>query len=145
MTTFSANKADGSAAVTASRSESNPTSSIFFADSSEAVAGVLVGRIAFVEGPATAFAFDPGLNSAALAPPFPFAGSATFQRIDDFSSRWEGPLTVSFPGDPDVPLTGRDFAWSLTSRREASGSSGVFSGSFFLHSLSPKQTSRFLK
>ena len=65
------------------------------------------------DAPVAAFAFDAGLDHATLSPPAPFAGSATFTRIDDFASRWEGPLTLSFPGAPNVPLTGRAFAWSL--------------------------------
>ena len=68
-----------------------------------------------------AFAPDPNLNSAALAPPFPFSGSANFQRLDDYTSRWEGPLTASFPGRPDTPLTGRGFAWRLSSERQRGG------------------------
>jgi hypothetical protein len=70
-------------------------------------------EVEFEDAPAAGFVFDAGLDHATLAPPAPFAGNATFTRIDDFASRWEGPLTVSFPGAANVPLTGRAYAWGL--------------------------------
>lgn len=74
---------------------------------------LITREVTIDEAPSTGFAFDAGLDHATVAPPAPFAGTATFTRIDDFASRWEGPLTVSFAGGANVPLTGREFAWSL--------------------------------
>jgi hypothetical protein len=66
------------------------------------------------DAPVAAFAVDPSLSSATIAPPAPFSGSATFQQIDDHTSRWEGSLSVPLPGLPVTPLTGRSFSWGLS-------------------------------
>jgi hypothetical protein len=75
-------------------------------------------RVAFAASsvPGESFAFDDPLNSATIAPPPPFTGTATFQRITDFSTSWMGSLAVFLPGLGSVPLTGRDFVWSLRSQ-----------------------------
>lgn len=97
----------------ASNDQENPAIAEFSAERAESRGELSIERTIAVNAPATAFAFDAELNSATLAPPAPFAGSATFTRIDNFATRWEGPLTVSFPGAANVPLTGRGFSWSL--------------------------------
>lgn len=90
----------------------------FIAVTEEERGHVFIDREVTVHGPATGFAFDPNLNSATVSPPAPFSGSASYQRLDDFSSRWEGPLTVTLPGSTALALTGRDFAWSLRKETE---------------------------
>jgi hypothetical protein len=51
--------------------------------------------------------------------------------LDDFSSRWEGPLTVTLPGSTALALTGRDFAWSLRKEtEEAAQHHGIFGEPF---------------
>jgi hypothetical protein len=127
ITTFQARSSDGLGFV-ALRSDRDPESSIFFATASEAKEGNLILRNALTIGHLGSFGFDEGLASATLEPPAPFSGSAAFARIDDYASRWEGPLTVSFPGLPDAPLTGRDFSWSLTSSSASQGSTGTIVG-----------------
>jgi hypothetical protein len=99
-----------------------PEESVISASVQERSGGISIFRHVLLFAPDAAFSFDEQLNSATLTPPAPFAGSASFQRIDDYASRWEGPLTVSFPGRPEVPLTGRDFSWSLQSQRSQSSS-----------------------
>lgn len=126
-TIFSAGDAATGTAFTAFRSSDDPRSALFAATSFEQREGVSISRQALVIGGAARFDFDAGLNSAQIEPPAPFAGSAHFERIDDHASRWEGPLTVSLPGAPDTPLTGRNFAWALWSERLASSSSATFS------------------
>jgi hypothetical protein len=100
---------------------------IIMARASEEREGMLVDRIVSATAkPGVTFDFDPDLSSASLSPPAPFAGSASFTRIDDYTTRWEGPLSVSFPGMPDVPLSGRTFSWSLGHASESSGGSVNF-------------------
>lgn len=121
VTTLEASEPASSLAFAAVRTAADPSSSLFIAVSGERREGVQIQREAISIGPGSAFAPDPSLDSATVAPPFPFSGSASFQRLDDYTSRWEGPLTVSFPGRPDTPLTGRGFAWRLTSERQRGG------------------------
>lgn len=89
----------------------------FVAFSFEHEQGMTITRSAFAPGSETNFAVAPDLNSATFTPPAPFSGSGTFHRVDAYESRWDGPLSVSFPGKPNVPLTGRSFTWSLKKER----------------------------
>ena len=51
--------------------------------------------------------FDRGHVRATLAPPAPFSGTATFtQEGKGATPTLTGPLTISLPGAPDIPLTG---------------------------------------
>jgi hypothetical protein len=61
----------------------------------------IVGALA---GP-SAFRFDVAAGSAWVGPPAPFAGEATYARVEGRSS-WHGNLTVDFPGRAEVRLTG---------------------------------------
>lgn len=54
---------------------------------------------------AGAFAYDPLLRTATLAPPGPFDGRAIFHRGAAPANRWTGNLTVDLPGRSDIPLT----------------------------------------
>jgi hypothetical protein len=60
-----------------------------------------------------AFEFVPSLGSAALNPPAPFAGYASFHRNAKPANRLTGNLTVDFPGRADVPLAGGRFKATL--------------------------------
>jgi len=55
---------------------------------------------------ADAFDYDPLLRTAALVPPAPFSGSASFHRGAPAGKRWGGNLTVNLPGRSNVPLSG---------------------------------------
>jgi hypothetical protein len=67
---------------------------------------VRILRFAGAEGRADDFTFNAGLTSAHIEPPnHPFAGFADFAAPNE----WTGPLSVSFPGAPDVSLTGSRF------------------------------------
>jgi hypothetical protein len=113
-TSFFASSASGSAYLTFSAtSEEGEDESEFSVYSAERHGDLSITREANATAPNSAFAFDPTLSSATIAPPAPFSGSAGYQRIDDHASRWEGSLSVSLPGLGDVPLTGRDYFWSL--------------------------------
>lgn len=110
-----AGRAAGALTIFSARhSELEPEEVEFDATSIEDRGAVNITRNVSIEGPPTGFSFDPGANTATLSPPAPFSGSATFTRIDDFETRWFGPLAVSFPGRPNVPLTGRAYSWELT-------------------------------
>jgi hypothetical protein len=128
---FSASSEAAGVSLSATRMQGAAEQSIVSASTQESREGVVIARQVLQIVPIGSFSFDPELNSATLSPPAPFSGSASFERIDDYASRWEGPLTVSFPGRPDVPLTGRDFSWNLQSRRASNSSTSiiVFGGS----------------
>jgi hypothetical protein len=113
----------------ATRVPNSPEESVITASSYQLREGMTIIRSVLLFAPLGAFSFDAGLNAATLHPPAPFSGSASFTRIDDYASRWEGPLTISLPGQPDVPLTGRDFSWSLRSQRASASSTVIAFGS----------------
>ncbi|HEV7561940.1 MAG TPA: hypothetical protein VGO24_00430 [Solirubrobacterales bacterium] len=127
ITIFRVESTDG-LKLEALQSSQDPKTNLFFATDSDVSEGNLILRRAITIGHLGSFAFDAKLNSATIEPPAPFSGSATFQRLDDYTTRWEGPLTVSFPGLPDAPLTGRDFSWSLTSDAVSGGGLVSFHG-----------------
>lgn len=60
-----------------------------------------------------AFDFDPQLQSAALSPPAPFSGHASFNRDAKPHNRWTGNLVIDFPGRANVPMTGGKFNAAL--------------------------------
>jgi len=66
-------------------------------------------HVAHAHGSAKRLASDPALSFASVTPPAPFSGSADLRHDPDGSKRWSGTLTATFPGAPDVPLTGPDF------------------------------------
>jgi hypothetical protein len=68
-----------------------------------------VSHEAFVEASPLTFATDDALSFLSISPPYPFGGSGLVQRKANGSRAWSGSLDVSFPGDPDVPLTGPQF------------------------------------
>jgi hypothetical protein len=79
--------------------------------------GMIVDRELLERYPASSFAFGPLLRSATLAPPSPFAGSATFRRFAKPANRWTGDLTIDFPGRADVPLSGDGFKATLVAAK----------------------------
>jgi hypothetical protein len=79
---------------------------VFFAASLQAEGRLAAYRLAFAIGSDGSFGSNDALSVASVEPPRPFSGSATFQHFDDGTKSWAGPLAVSFPGAPRVPLTG---------------------------------------
>ncbi len=59
------------------------------------------------------FVFDGGFASAAVTPPAPFSGSASFQRGAGAPNSWAGDLSVEVPGLGPVALTGPGFEAAL--------------------------------
>jgi hypothetical protein len=70
-------------------------------------------RTAYVKAAHTTFAANLPLSSASLSPPPPFSGTGTFRRGPQGAKLWTGTLSVSFPGEPNVPLTGPQFETQL--------------------------------
>jgi hypothetical protein len=89
----------------------------FVASSREKDGRASIMRWVSLVGPRSAFQFDHRLTTATLAPPPPFAGTGTFERGPKGSQpSWSGSLSVSFPGRPEVPLTGANFTSVLFSK-----------------------------
>lgn len=89
----------------------------FVASSVEVTGGAAIRRWAAVAGSRSEFQFDDRLTTATVSPPPPFSGSATFERAPkSLPPIWSGSLAVSFPGRPEVPLTGTNFTSVLFAR-----------------------------
>lgn len=82
----------------------------FNAETIDQIGPIEVRRSVAKSAPVSSLRFGPHLRSATLTPPPPFSGTATFERHDGAPSTWSGPLRVSFPGKPEVPLTGSSFS-----------------------------------
>jgi hypothetical protein len=86
----------------------------FYAYDSERRGRVSVQRTIEVDGPAGSVLIDHGLTEATVKPPAPFTGEARFEAFEGKQSGTVlGPLSVSFPGDPDVRLAGKAFEGAL--------------------------------
>lgn len=72
-----------------------------------------IGRFAFAIASPLTFATDDALSFASVSPPAPFSGTGSLERNPDGSRTWSGSLAASFPGAPDVPLTGSQFKTQL--------------------------------
>ncbi len=56
-----------------------------------------------------AIALNDALTLASIEPPSPFHGKGTYRAFPDGTTSWSGPLSVSLPGAPRLPLTGAEF------------------------------------
>jgi hypothetical protein len=86
----------------------------FLAETQQTVGSLGVFRGVLVRASSSAFTADSALSRATVSPPPPFSGSASFQRAPTGAKSWVGPLTVSFPGAPDVSLTDPRLKTQLT-------------------------------
>ncbi len=86
---------------------------LYLAVAEQSVGRVATLRYAFASGPGKSFFFDDALTRAGVSPPAPFSGSGDFRAAADGTKTWTGPLVVSFPGAPRVPLTGPQFKVDL--------------------------------
>jgi hypothetical protein len=69
-----------------------------------------IDRTAYALGRARTLTFDSHLDTGSISPPAPFSGTGMFERLAKHRpGRWRGDLVVDFPGQPDVPLAGKDF------------------------------------
>jgi hypothetical protein len=108
-TTFAVTNGSSGLSFSAVNSTAEPTATFYLATVLSRREGIAVSRHATAFGDGDSFSFDRGLDNATISPPAPFAGSATF------------------PGLADVPLTGRDFGWGLSSKWERRSSVAAFS------------------
>jgi hypothetical protein len=73
-----------------------------------------IHRLAIASGGPRSFASDDALSFATISPTSPFAGTGTMTRGPTGARLWGGSLTVTFPGAPQVPLTGPLFKTRLS-------------------------------
>ena len=92
---------------------------VFSATLAERHDGIRIERSVFGRQAAGAFDYNPLLRTAIVAPPAPFSGSATFDRHVAPANRWTGDLSVDFPGEPNVPLTGSGFSVQLVHAQQS--------------------------
>lgn len=78
--------------------------------------GIRIERSVSGRQPARAFEYDPLLRTATVAPAAPFSGAASFDRSAG-ADRWTGSLSLDFPGEHRVPLTGPGFSIHLVHAR----------------------------
>lgn len=81
----------------------------------ERVEGMRIDRSVLVPGKQGEFSATEA-SRAAVSPPPPFSGYATFRDPSDGAPTWEGPLAVTLPGLVALPLTGEGFIARLCPR-----------------------------
>ncbi len=113
LTTLTAGWRLGLSATSFTALDSGRGHTRFFASSSQSQGALAIYRYAFALASPLTFAVDDALSLAGVTPPPPFSGDASFQRDVSGAKSWTGSLAVSFPGAPDVPLTGSQFKAQL--------------------------------
>lgn len=94
--------------------KNRPSKATFFsATLGESPRGIEIERTVSGRQPAQAFEYDPMLRTATVELAAPFAGAARFLHGATPANRWTGSLSVDFPGEPNVPLAGPQFAVHL--------------------------------
>jgi hypothetical protein len=87
--------------------DSGPARFLGLETSTEGSIGII--RLAFTTADGSSFTSDDSLAKAAVDPPPPFAGTASFDHGPGNVKSWAGSLAVSFLGKPRVPLAGPPF------------------------------------
>jgi hypothetical protein len=88
---------------------------LFVAVNEESLGSMARMRFALTTAPSKkTFAFDEALTEATITPPEPFHGTGTYRAAADGTTTWTGPLSVSFPGAPHLPLAGEGFKATLS-------------------------------
>jgi hypothetical protein len=75
--------------------------------------GVRIARTTVTTARASTFTFSHERGRAAVSPPWPFRGSATFRRPENGPAIWRGSLRVPLLGADVVALTGKGFLTTL--------------------------------
>jgi protein-S-isoprenylcysteine O-methyltransferase Ste14 len=91
---------------------------VFSASLAERRGEIRIERSVSGRQPARAFEYDPLLRTATIAPIGPFSGTARFDRRAA-ADRWTGNLSLDFPGERNVPLTGAGFSVHLVHARRS--------------------------
>ena len=63
--------------------------------------------------PKKSFALNDAVTAATITPPPPFHAKGSYRAAPDGTTSWTGPLSVSFPGAPRLPLAGEEFKATL--------------------------------
>jgi hypothetical protein len=88
---------------------------LFAAINEESLGSMARMRFALATAPSKkSLVYNDALTRATITPPKPFHGTGTYSAASDGATTWTGPLTVSFPGAPRLPLTGAEFKATLT-------------------------------
>lgn len=90
---------------------------VFSATLAERRGEIRIERSVSGRQPAWAFEYDPLLQTATVEPLAPFSGIARFHRAALPANRWTGNLSLDFPGESNVPLTGADFTANVVHAR----------------------------
>ncbi|MGN6253794.1 MAG: hypothetical protein ACTHO8_02275 [Solirubrobacterales bacterium] len=88
----------------------------YTANQSEHREGMRIDRSANASTPPETFAVSPPGTSpftGTVAPPAPFSGTATYERLPGGKSAWSGDLEVELPGLGRLPLTGPTYSAKL--------------------------------
>jgi hypothetical protein len=88
---------------------------LFAAVNEESLGSMARMRFALATAPSKrSLAYNEALTRATITPPKPFYGKGIYSAASDGATTWTGPLSVSFPGAPRLPLAGTDFKATLT-------------------------------
>jgi len=91
--------------------KNRPAKATFFsATLGERRGGIKIERTVSGRQSAQAFEYDPMLRMATVELAAPFSGTAHFLRGATPANRWTGSLSVDFPGEPGISLTGAGFS-----------------------------------
>jgi hypothetical protein len=89
---------------------------LFLAATEEGLGSMARIRYALATGPSKkVLALNDALTMASIEPPAPFHGKGTYRAAPDGTTSWTGSLSVSLPGAPRLPLTGKEFKATLES------------------------------
>jgi hypothetical protein len=89
---------------------------LFVAINEESLGSMARMRFALATAPSKkTLSVNDALTAATIAPPAPFHGKGTYRAASDGTTTWTGPLSISFPGAPRLPLTGEEFEATLES------------------------------
>lgn len=90
--------------------------SLFLAITEEGLGSMARIRYALATEPSKkAISLNDALTSASIKPPAPFHGKGNYRAAPDGTTSWTGPLSVSLPGAPRLPLAGEGFKVTLES------------------------------
>lgn len=88
---------------------------LFAAINEESLGSMARMRFALATAPSKkSLTYNEALTRATIKPPKPFHGTGTYGATSDGATSWAGPLSVSFPGAPRLPLAGAEFKATLT-------------------------------
>lgn len=91
------------------RREEEASFSSFLVGIREQRGSLRIERVGIAIGDPYDYDFNESHTVAIVDPPFPFNGTAAFNREIDGSASWTGTLSVLLPGTKKVPLTGSSF------------------------------------